>query len=251
MVGNIVAAFGRRIDRLAWMTDETKAKAKAKLAVLKIGVGYPDAWRDYSSLTIVRGDAVGNAERAELVRVAAQPRQARATRRSFRMGHEPPARQCGQPAGDERDEFPGRNPPAPYFDPNRPIAMDYGAIGAVIGHEISHSFDDEGALFDASGRLSNWWTPADFQHFEAASAALVAQYGAYRPFPDLALNGKQTLGENIADVAGLAAAYDAYRLALGNEPAPSSTASPAISSSSSASRRAGAGRRASPRYASR
>ena len=98
--------------------------------------------------------------------------------------------------------------------------MDYGAIGAVIGHEISHSFDDQGALFDATGRLQNWWTPEDLAHFEASAAQLVAQYDAYRPFPDLAVNGKLTLSENIADVAGLAAAYDAYRLSLGGTEAP-------------------------------
>jgi predicted metalloendopeptidase len=220
MVGNIVAAFGRRIDRLAWMTDETKAKAKAKLAVLKIGVGYPDTWRDYSSLTIVRGDAVGNAERAELFELRRSlAKLGRPVDRSEWVMNPQLVNAVNLPAMSAMN-FPAGILQPPYFDPNRPIAMDYGAIGAVIGHEISHSFDDEGALFDASGRLSNWWTPADFQHFEEASAALVAQYGAYRPFPDLALNGKQTLGENIADVAGLAAAYDAYKLALGTEPAP-------------------------------
>ena len=98
--------------------------------------------------------------------------------------------------------------------------MDYGAIGAVIGHEVSHSFDNQGALFDAKGRLHNWWTPDDFKHFEASAAQLVAQYDAYKPFPDLAIKGQQTLGENIADVAGLAAAYDAYHRSLGGKPAP-------------------------------
>jgi predicted metalloendopeptidase len=98
--------------------------------------------------------------------------------------------------------------------------MDYGAIGAVIGHEISHSFDDSGALFDAAGRFRNWWTDEDKAHFDASSAQLVKQYDAYRPFPDLAVNGKLTLGENIADVAGLAAAYDAYKMSLGGQPAP-------------------------------
>ncbi len=92
--------------------------------------------------------------------------------------------------------------------------MDYGAIGGTIGHEISHSFDDQGALFDASGKLQNWWTPADLAHFEASAAKLAAQFDTYRPYPDLAVNGKQTLSENVADVAGLAAAYDAYRLAV-------------------------------------
>ena len=116
--------------------------------------------------------------------------------------------------------FPAAILQPPYFDPERPVAMDYGAIGAVIGHEVSHSFDDSGALFDDTGRFRNWWTEEDREHFEAASERLVKQYDAYKPFPDLAVNGKLTLGENIADVAGLAAAYDAYRLSLGGKPAP-------------------------------
>jgi predicted metalloendopeptidase len=108
----------------------------------------------------------------------------------------------------------------PYFDPARPVAMDYGAIGAIIGHEIVHSFDDQGAQFDAEGHLRNWWTAEDLAHFQSAADQLVKQYDAYRPLPDLALNGKLTLSENIADVAGLAASYDAYRLSLGGRPAP-------------------------------
>src|ERR1700736_3296276 len=108
---------------------------------------------------------------------------------------------------------PAAVPRPPYFDPNQPLVMDYGAIGATIGHEISHSFDDQGALFDAHGRLNNWWQPDDFAHFRASGARRAAQYSAYKPFPDLGLNGEQTLSENIADVAGLNDAYDAYRLA--------------------------------------
>jgi predicted metalloendopeptidase len=116
--------------------------------------------------------------------------------------------------------FPAAILQPPFFDPDRPLAMDYGAIGSVIGHEISHSFDDQGALFDADGRLRNWWTKADAEHFEAAAARLVAQFDAYRPFPDAKVNGKQTLSENLADVAGLAVAFDAWRLSLKGEPAP-------------------------------
>ena len=116
--------------------------------------------------------------------------------------------------------FPAAILQPPYFDPKRPLAMDYGAMGAIIGHEVSHSFDNQGALFDATGRLHNWWTPEDFKHFERSSKQLVAQYDAYKPFPDLAVKGQQTLGENIADVAGLTAAYDAYQLSLHGKPAP-------------------------------
>jgi predicted metalloendopeptidase len=220
MVANLVAAFRARIEHLDWMSPETKAKALAKLNTLKVGVGYPDRWRDYSDLKIVAGDAFGNAERAE------------------RFEYERNLKKLGRPI--DRTEwvmtpqtvnavnlpvmnalnFPAAILQPPFFDPKRPMVMDYGAIGAVIGHEISHSFDDSGSLFDASGKLSNWWTPEDLKHFEASSAQLVKQYDAYEPFPGLHLNGKQTLGENIADVAGLAASYDAYRLSLGGKAAP-------------------------------
>jgi predicted metalloendopeptidase len=220
MVANILAAFGRRIEQLPWMTPETKAKAKAKLAVLKVGVGYPDTWRDYAALEIVRGDAFGNARRSELFELRRSlAKLGQAVDRSEWVMTPQTVNAVNLPAMNAMN-FPAAILQPPYFDPSRPIAMDYGAIGAIIGHEVSHSFDDTGALFDAKGRLANWWTPEDLEHFQAASAALVAQYDAYRPFPDLALHGRQTLGENIADVAGLAAAYDAYRLATAGRPAP-------------------------------
>jgi predicted metalloendopeptidase len=220
MVANILAAFGRRIDQLAWMTPETKAKAKAKLAVLKVGVGYPDTWRDYSGLEVVRGDAFGNADRAELFRLRQSlAKLGKPVDRSEWVMNPQLVNAVNLPAMNAMN-FPAAILQPPFFDSRRPVTMDYGAVGAVIGHEISHSFDDQGALFDAEGRLKNWWTPADAQHFEAATAALAAQYDAYRPFPDLHLNGKQTLGENIADVAGLSAAYDAQKLALGGASAP-------------------------------
>ena len=135
--------------------------------------------------------------------------------------------------------------------PKAPAASNYGAIGSVIGHEISHTFDTEGQLFDSKGAVRNWWTPADFAHFEASTARLVAQYDTYKPFPDLAINGKQTLGENIADVAGIAAAYDAYHASLGGKPAPDRMVSAASSSSSSPSGRNGRRRPAMPRSASK
>jgi putative endopeptidase len=116
--------------------------------------------------------------------------------------------------------FPAATLQPPFFDPQASDAVNYGSIGATIGHEISHSFDDQGAQFDSTGRLRNWWTPEDSAHFKAATAALVAQYSAYRPFPDLAINGQQTLSENLADLAGLGASYDAYRASLQGKPAP-------------------------------
>ncbi|HEV2103369.1 MAG TPA: M13 family metallopeptidase, partial [Candidatus Acidoferrum sp.] len=116
--------------------------------------------------------------------------------------------------------FPAAILEPPFFDANAPDAFNYGAIGAVIGHEVSHTFDAEGSAFDSKGRVRNWWTPADLAHFEASTQKLVEQYDKYKPFPDLALNGKQTIDENIADVAGIAASYDAYHAALGGNKAP-------------------------------
>jgi putative endopeptidase len=220
IVANIQAAFGRRIDGLEWMAPATKAKAKAKLAVLKVGVGYPDRWRDYGGLQIVRGDALGNAQRVELFeyRTALAQLGQPVDRGEWVMSPQT-VNAVNLPALNAMN-FPAAILQPPYFDPDRPLAMDYGAIGAVIGHEISHSFDDQGAQFDDTGRLQNWWTPQDLEHFHAAAARLVKQYDGYKPFPDLAVNGTLTLSENIADVAGLAAAYDAYVASLGGKPAP-------------------------------
>jgi putative endopeptidase len=219
MVADIKAAFGRRIDRLDWMSAETKTKAREKLATLIVGVGDPDKWRDYSSLDVSRDDALGNAFRAELYEY----------RRDLSKLHEPVDRNewwmtpqtvnaVNLPVQNALN-FPAAILQPPFFDQQASVAKNYGAIGAVIGHEISHSFDDQGSQFDASGRLANWWKPEDFAHFKEASGRLVAQYNAYRPVADLPVNGQQTLSENIADVAGLSAAYDAYRQSPSADPA--------------------------------
>ncbi len=220
MVRNLQSTFATRIDALEWMAPATKLQAKAKLAALKVGIGYPDSWRDYSALKVVRGDAFGNDERAQLFEY----------RRNLNKLGAPVNRSewCMTPQLVNAVNLPAMNalnfPAAilqpPYFDAARPAVMNYGSIGAIIGHEISHSFDDQGALFDAAGRLHNWWTPEDYAHFRSSAEQLVAQFNAYHPFPDLAVNGKQTLSENIADVAGLGAAYSAYRLAAGDSAGP-------------------------------
>ncbi|MGH7497796.1 MAG: M13-type metalloendopeptidase, partial [Gemmatimonadales bacterium] len=183
--------------------------------------GYPDKWPDYTGLEVRAGDTYGNAERASLFEYRRKlARLNQPVDRSEWVMTPQTVNAVNLPAMNAMN-FPAAILQPPYFDPKRPLAMDYGAMGAIIGHEVSHSFDNQGALFDATGRLHNWWTPGDFKHFEASSAQLVAQYDKYKPFPDLAVNGRQTLGENIADVAGLNAAYDAYRLSLGGKPAPS------------------------------
>ncbi len=217
MVKNVIAAFEKRIDALSWMAPATKLEAKAKLKVLKVGVGYPDKWRDYSKLDIVKGDLWGNVERAALFdfREKVERLQKPVDRSEWVMNPQL-VNAVNLPAMNAMN-FPAAILQPPHFDSKRSAAMDYGAIGATIGHEICHSFDDQGAQFDSSGHLRNWWTKEDLEHFQTSSAALIQQYDAYKPFADASVNGKQTLGENIADLAGLAAAYDAYRLSLGGK----------------------------------
>jgi predicted metalloendopeptidase len=220
MVKDLMAAFRARIDRLSWMAPTTKAEALRKLETLKVGVGYPDHWIDYSGLAVVAGDAFGNAERAELFDYR---RDVAKLGRPVDRGEWAMTPQTVNAVNlpiRNAINFPAAILQAPYFDPRNPVSMNFGGTGATIGHEISHSFDDEGALFDADGRLRNWWTPADFAHFHASAQALAAQFSRYHPFPDLALNGEQVLSENIADLAGLNAAYDAYRMANGGREGP-------------------------------
>ena len=220
MVRNLVAAFAVRIDRLAWMTPQTRVQAHEKLAALKVGVGYPEHWRDYSALEVVSGDAFGNAARAKLFEYRRNlAKLGRPVDRSEWVMNPQLVNAVNLPAMNALN-FPAATLQPPYFDPDRDPVMDYGAIGATIGHEISHSFDDQGALFDASGRLRNWWTSEDFAHFKAAGDRLAAQFDGYRPFPDVSVHGRQTLSENIADVAGLSIAYDAWRASLQGGPAP-------------------------------
>jgi predicted metalloendopeptidase len=220
MVKELITAYRVRITKLAWMSPATKQKALAKLATLKVGVGYPDKWTDYAGLNIVRGDAFGNLVRAEQFdyRHDLAKLNRPADRGEWVMTPQT-VNAVNLPLANALN-FPAAILQAPFFDPKADAAVNFGGIGATIGHEISHSFDDQGSQFDAQGKLANWWTPADLAHFRAAAAKLVKQYDGYRPFADLAVNGQQTLGENIADVAGLSAAYDAYRLSLGGKPAP-------------------------------
>jgi putative endopeptidase len=215
MVAKISAAFDRRLDALSWMAPKTKAAAKAKLQTLRVGIGYPDRWRDYSALSIVRGDAFGNEERAEMFDYQYHlAKLTHAPDRSEWWMTPQTVNAVNLPLQNALN-FPAAILEPPFYDPAASAAIRYGAIGATIGHEISHSFDDQGSQFDAAGRFTNWWTPEDLAHFKDASAKLVAQYNGYAPFPDLHVNGQLTLSENIADVAGLSAAYDAYRAARG------------------------------------
>jgi putative endopeptidase len=220
LVRNVLAAMGRRIDALPWMSDEAKARAHRKLANFMPKIGYPDRWRDYAGLEIRRDDLLGNALRAN------------------RFAHDYSIGKLGQPIyrwewmmtpmeinayanfGMTEIVFPAAILQPPFFDPHADPAVNYGGIGAVIGHEISHHFDDQGAKYDETGRLAQWWTEQDIKNFNAMTDQLVKQYDAYEPLPGEHVKGALTLGENIADLAGLTVAYDAYRASLGGREAP-------------------------------
>ncbi len=220
LVANLLAAFRQRLEDLTWMAPATKKEALAKLGSLEVSVGYPSHWRSYASLEIKPDDLFGNLYRASLFDLHYS---------LGRIGQLVDKKEwCMTPQTVNAVNLPldnGLNFPAailqpPFFDPDAPAAANYGAIGTIIGHEISHTFDSEGAAFDAKGRVRNWWTPEDLAHFNAATSALAAQYDAYAPFPDLHVNGRQTLGESIADVAGLTTALDAFHASLKGKAAP-------------------------------
>jgi putative endopeptidase len=220
MVARIIAAFRKRIAALAWMDAKTKAEAQAKLNSLYVGIGYPETWHDYSGYEIDDEDLFGNLWRGRLFAYRRQvARLGKAVDRHEWTMTPQTVNAVNLPLQNAIN-FPAAILEPPFFNAQAPDAQNYGAIGSVIGHEVSHTFDSQGSAFDGRGAVRNWWTAADLEHFNAATAKLAAQFDSYRPFPDLAVNGKLTLGENIADVAGLAAAYDAYRATLGGKPAP-------------------------------
>ena len=220
LVKNLVAAFRDRIDTLSWMTPATRGKAKAKLDTLRVGVGYPETWRDYSSLDIRADDALGNSLRAEKFEYEHQRAKLGQSVDKGEWWMTPQTVNAVNLPLQNALNFPAAILQPPFFDPKADAAANYGSIGAIIGHEISHSFDNLGAEFDAQGKLDNWWTPEDLAHFKAAGQQLVEQFNQYQALPGLHVNGEQTLGENIADVSGLTIAYLAYQKSLNGKPAP-------------------------------
>jgi endothelin-converting enzyme/putative endopeptidase len=216
MVSNIVDAFSKRVDKLDWMAPATRAQAKEKLKTLYVGVGYPDKWKSYAGLKVAANDAFGNAVRAEQFHYAEEIAKLHRKPDRTEWAMPPQLVNAVNLPLQNALNFPAAILQPPFFDPKASDAANYGAIGSIIGHEISHSFDDQGAQFDAQGRLRDWWTKEDLEHFKTASSKLVAQYSAYKPFTDLNVNGQLTLSENLADLAGLAASYDAYRAAAKN-----------------------------------
>ena len=220
LVKNLLAAFKAGIDELEWMGPETRAQAQAKLAKFSVKIAYPDTWRDFSTIVIKKDDAVGNAKRAyafsydDMVSRLGQP-----VDRS-RWGMTPQTVNAYYNSSNNEIVFPAAILQPPFFDVDADDAVNYGGIGAVIGHEISHGFDDQGSKSDGDGNLRNWFTPADLKAFQDRTGRLAAQYDAYAPLDGMHINGKLTLGENIGDLSGLAVASRAYRMSLGGKPAP-------------------------------
>ncbi|GAB3392685.1 M13 family metallopeptidase [Massilia agri] len=211
MVADIKTAFERRIDKLDWMAPSTRAQAKEKVRTMYVGVGYPDEWKSYGALQVSPNDALGNVMRAQEFHTTQQLAKLKQKPRKTDWAMPPQLVNAVNLPLQNALNFPAAILQAPFYDPKASDAQNYGAIGSVIGHEISHSFDDMGAQFDAQGRLRDWWTKEDLAHFKKASQKLVEQYNAYKPFDDLAINGQLTLSENLSDLAGLAAAYDALK----------------------------------------
>lgn len=210
LVHNIIAAMGRRIDALEWMSAEAKAKAHQKLAAFTPKIGYPDRWRDYAGLEIARDDLFGNALRASQFEHDYQLGKLGKPIYRWEWGMTPMEINAYANFGMVEIVFPAAILQPPFFDPNADPAINYGGIGAVIGHELSHHFDDQGAKYDATGKLVQWWTDADVTRFKALTDTLSKQYDAYEPLPGEHVKGALTLGENIADLAGLTLAHDAY-----------------------------------------
>jgi len=220
MVKNFIIAFREGIETLDWMTPETKKQAQLKLSKMKAKIGYPDKWRDYSSLKIARNDLVGNVMRArEFSHAFAIHKLGKPVDRAAWSMSPQTVNAYYSPSLNEV-VFPAARLQYPLYDANAEPAINYGAVGISIGHEISHAFDDKGSQFDGDGNLRNWWTKEDADKFAARGKMLVAQYGAYSPLPGYTLNGELTLGENIADNAGAIMASRAYKISLNGKPAP-------------------------------
>jgi putative endopeptidase len=213
-------AYGERIRAVTWMSDETKQRALEKLALFRPKIGYPDKWEDYSAMEIRAGDAYGNRQRALVWQ--ANKDIARLGRPSDRdewfmnphtvnAYYNPPFNEIVFPAGYLQP---------PLFDPNADAAVNYGGIGGVIGHEMGHGFDDQGAKSDGHGVLRDWWSADDVTRFRAITDRLATQYDAFEPLPGIHVNGRLTLGENIGDNGGLQVALHAYHLSLNGQPSP-------------------------------
>ena len=220
LVENLRAALSERIEKLDWMSPETKAKAQVKLKAMTVKVGYPDKWRDYSKLEISATDLYGDVERANTFEWRRKVARLDQPVDRSEWGMTPQTVNAYYNPTANEIVFPAAILQAPYFGPEFDAAANYGGIGATIGHEMTHGFDDEGRKFDGKGALSNWWTDEDGKKFEARAAVLGRQFDSYAPFPGAHVNGSLTMGENIADLGGALMALDAYHKSLGGKAAP-------------------------------
>jgi putative endopeptidase len=220
LVSNLLKAYEADIQTLDWMSPATRAKALEKIRQFTPKIGYPTKWRDYSALQVVRGDPVGNAQRSTVFEWNRDVYRINQPVDKSEWGMTPSTINAYYNPSFNEIVFPAAILQPPFFDPAADDAVNYGAIGAVIGHEISHGFDDQGSKYDGKGVFQDWWTKADRANFDARTAALVKQYDSYEPLPGLHVIGKNTLGENIADNAGLAIALKAYHLSLNGNRAP-------------------------------
>jgi predicted metalloendopeptidase len=220
LVKNLLAAYKQSIDTLDWMSPATKKEAQAKLAKFTPKIGYPNRWKDYSALVVKRDDLAGNVMRSRVVESNRELNKLGKPIDRDEWGMTPQTINAYYNPELNEVVFPAAILQPPFFNAKADDAVNYGAIGAVIGHEISHGFDDQGAQYDGDGNLRDWWTPADHKNFEAKTKMLVKQYNGYSPLPGYHVNGELTLGENIADNSGVAIAYKAYKLSLKGKPAP-------------------------------
>lgn len=220
LVKNLVKAYKESIKKLDWMSPETKKQALDKLSKFTVKIGYPDKWRDYSSLKISKNDYFGNQQRATAFEYKRQLNKLGKTVDRTEWGMTPQTVDAYYNPSLNEIVFPAGILQSPLYDPNVEDAVNYGGIGAVIGHEIGHGFDDQGSTFDGDGVLRNWWTPTDLAAFKQKTAALVAQYSALKVFPDLNVNGEFTQGENIGDLGGLSIALKAYKMSLNGKESP-------------------------------
>lgn len=220
LVSNLRAAFRQGIDDLEWMTPATQREAQAKLAKFNTKIGYPDKWRDYSALAVDPTDLVGNEMRENQFAYARMVDRLGKPIDRAEWGMTPQTVNAYYSSTMNEIVFPAAILQPPFFDPQADDATNYGAIGAVIGHEISHGFDDQGRKSDGLGNLRDWWSPADTKAFQQRADRLGAEYDAFSPIPGMNVNGKLTMGENIGDLSGLAVAYKAYKISLNGKPAP-------------------------------
>jgi putative endopeptidase len=220
LVANLLKTYSTSIDGLAWMSPATKKEAHLKLSKYGVKIGYPDTWRDYSAFDVRPGDALGNSDRGDAFEYRRQIVRVGGPVDRTEWGMTPQTINAYYSGNKNEIVFPAAILQPPFFNVAADDAVNYGAIGAVIGHEISHGFDDKGSQLDGDGKLRNWWTDDDRKAFEDVTNRLVAQYAAYEPIPGQHLNGKLTLGENIADLSGLQISYKAWKLSLNGHPSP-------------------------------